>query len=101
MLSIITDAKLEDTALKSEESQHEKWSGEGEMSSLRVGKSSVIPSEAWAAWTTDPVHLLVVLEEQIISPFPVISHCTNLRAKSKTVRTSERGLYFPSRPNEN
>lgn len=50
MLSIIMGAQLKDVALKSEESQHEKWSGErkseSEMSILRVGKSSVIPSEA-------------------------------------------------------
>lgn len=43
-------AQLKDVALKSEESRHEKWSGEqkseNEMSVLRVGKSSVIPSEA-------------------------------------------------------
>lgn len=82
------------------ESQHEKWTSErtseSEMSILRVGKSSVIQSKARVAKTTDPIHLLVMLEEQIIFPFLVISHCTNLRVISlsqKQVRKWTRLIF--------
>lgn len=83
------------------EQQEEK--SESGMSILRVGKSSLIPSEARAAETTDPIHLLVVLEEAIIFPFLVSSRRTNLRVISRSQKQSEngQGLYLPSQLNEN